>query len=260
MIPADRQRAGPRRGPVPENTPPGPQKPPTSAGGVTCDVWHSREGWKPGGTVAGISYNGMPISEAEAMTRFIIPSGVKNEGHLGTLLRAVVFSAERHRNQRRKGVDGSPYINHPLEVAEMLANVAGVQDLNVLIAAVLHDTIEDTKTTSRELEEAFGSQVRLLVEEVTDDKSLPKPERKRLQIEHAPLLSPSAKLIKLADKVSNVRDIADRPPADWTVERRREYLDWATRVVAGCRGVSETLEREFDNAMRRARQLIPSAD
>jgi guanosine-3',5'-bis(diphosphate) 3'-pyrophosphohydrolase len=126
------------------------------------------------------------------------------------LLRAVEFSAERHRDQRRKGVDASPYINHPIEVAAMLANVAGVRDLAILVAAVLHDTIEDTRTSPEELEAAFGSEIRLLVQEVTDDKSLPKAERKRLQVEHAPQLSPSAKLIKLADKVSNVRDVTER--------------------------------------------------
>lgn len=145
---------------------------------------------------------------------------------VGLLLRAVEFSAERHRGQRRKGVDASPYINHSIEVAAMLANVAGVRDLAILIAAVLHDTIEDTRTSPEELEAAFGPEVRLLVQEVTDDKTLPKAERKRLQVKHAPQLSPSAKLIKLADKVSNVRDVTDRPPSDWSVERRREYLDW----------------------------------
>ena len=172
------------------------------------------------------------------------------------LLRAVEFSAEKHRGQRRKGVDASPYINHPIEVAAMLANVAGVRDLVILVAAVLHDTIEDTRTSPEELEAAFGAEIRLLVQEVTDDKSLPKAERKRLQVDHAPQLSPSAKLIKLADKVSNVRDVTDRPPSDWSVERRREYLDWAERVVAGCRGVNSALESRFDETLRRAREVI----
>lgn len=111
------------------------------------------------------------------------------------LLRAVEFSAEKHRDQRRKGVDASPYINHPIEVAAMLANVAGVCDIAILVAAVLHDTIEDTHTSPEELEASFGPEIRLLVQEVTDDKSLPKTERKRLQVAHAPHLSPSAKLI-----------------------------------------------------------------
>ena len=174
----------------------------------------------------------------------------------GLLLRAVEFSAEKHRGQRRKGVDATPYINHPIEVATMLANVAGVRNLATLIAAVLHDTIEDTHASPEELEAAFGPEIRLLVQEVTDDKSLPKAERKRLQVEHASQLSPSAKLIKLADKVSNVRDVTDRPPSDWSVERRREYLDWAERVVVGCRGVNSTLESRFEETLRRARQVI----
>ena len=174
----------------------------------------------------------------------------------GLLLRAVEFSAEKHRGQRRKGVDATPYINHPIEVATMLANVAGVRNLATLIAAVLHDTIEDTHASPEELEAVFGPEIRLLVQEVTDDKSLPKAERKRLQVEHAPQLSPSAKLIKLADKVSNVRDVTDRPPSDWSVERRREYLEWAERVVVGCRGVNSTLESRFEETLRRARQVI----
>jgi len=172
------------------------------------------------------------------------------------LLRAVEFAAEKHRDQRRKGADASPYINHPIGVAAVLANVGGVRDLAILAAAVLHDTIEDTRTSPQELEAAFGPEIRILVQEVTDDKSLPKAERKRRQEEHAPQLSPSAKLIKLADKIANVRDVTDGPPSDWSVERRREYLDWAERVVAGCRGVNSALESRFDETLRRAREVI----
>jgi len=172
------------------------------------------------------------------------------------LLRAVEFAAEKHRDQRRKGVDASPYINHPIGVAAMLANVGGVRDLAILAAAVLHDTIEDTRTSPQELEAAFGREIRILVEEVTDDKSLPKAERKRRQVEHAPELSTSAKLIKLADKIANVRDVTDGPPSDWSVGRRREYLDWAERVVAGCSGVNSALELRFDETLRRAREVV----
>jgi guanosine-3',5'-bis(diphosphate) 3'-pyrophosphohydrolase len=179
----------------------------------------------------------------------------KTDG-FGLLLKAVEFSAEKHRDQRRKGEDDSPYINHPIEVASILANVGGVRDLAVLVAAILHDTIEDTRTSPEELEAAFGPEVRLLVQEVTDDKTLPKAERKRLQIEHANRLSPSAKLIKLADKISNMKDVTDRPPPDWSIERRKEYLDWAERVVAGCRGVNSALEMRFNETLRRGREVI----
>lgn len=171
-------------------------------------------------------------------------------------LRAVEFAAEKHRGQRRKGADASPYINHPIEVAAMLANVAKVRDLVVLAAAVLHDTIEDTPTSPEELESAFGREVRILVQEVSDDKSLPKGERKRLQVARASTLSASAKLIKLADKISNVRDVANSPATDWSLERRREYLDWAERVVAGCRGTNRALESHFDETMHRARETV----
>ena len=179
-----------------------------------------------------------------------------DEADTARLLKAVAFAAEKHRGQRRKGEEASPYINHPLAVAEMLADIARVRDVSVLMAAVLHDTIEDTKTTPDELEAEFGRQVCALVQEVTDDKNLPKEERKRLQIEHAPHLSSSAKLIKLADKIANVRDVTEDPPSGWSTERRLAYLDWAERVVAGCRGVNSPLEREFDAALKRARDAI----
>lgn len=170
------------------------------------------------------------------------------------LLRAVRFAAHKHRDQRRKGSDASPYINHPIEVAELISRVGEVDDLVVLMAAILHDTVEDTKTEPEEIERAFGAAVRSLVAEVTDDKELEKLERKRLQIKHAPHISDGAKLIKIADKTCNVRDIAHSPPRDWTAQRRAEYLDWAGRVVDGCRGVNEKLERDFDEALAAARK------
>src|SRR5262249_43597128 len=127
------------------------------------------------------------------------------------LLQAIDFAAQKHSGQRRKSADAAPYINHPLRVARLLAEVGGVEDEEVLIAAVLHDTLEDTPTPPDELEAAFGPAVRRLVQEVTDDKSLPKAERKRLQVAHAPGLSPGAALIKLADKIANVHDLAHAP-------------------------------------------------
>ena len=172
------------------------------------------------------------------------------------LLRAVGFAAEKHRDQRRKGADRSPYINHPIAVAELLAQVGGVSDLPTLQAAILHDTIEDTETTPDELENKFGAEVRDLVVEVTDDKRLPKAERKRLQIEHGPRLSERARRIKIADKICNIHDITHSPPADWPLERRAEYLDWADNVVAGCRGVNERLEKHFDKVIERGREVL----
>lgn len=180
-------------------------------------------------------------------------------GGLAGLLAALRFAADKHRDQRRKGACASPYINHPIEVAELLARVGRVTDPVLLQAAVLHDTLEDTRTTARELDECFGSEVRRLVEEVTDDKTLDKAERKRLQIEHAPLLSVAARHIKLADKICNVRDVCTKPPAGWSLERRADYLGWAEKVVAGCRGVSRTLEREFDRVLAECRAAIGGA-
>jgi (p)ppGpp synthase/HD superfamily hydrolase len=172
------------------------------------------------------------------------------------LLGALHFAADRHRDQRRKGEEASPYINHPIEVAEILARVGGVTDLVTLQAAILHDTLEDTDTTREELGSLFGPEVLSVVEEVTDDKSLPKAERKRLQVEHAPYLSERARLIKLADKISNVRAIIETPPTGWTLERRMEYLDWTERVIAGCRGCSDPLERQYDEILARGRRRL----
>jgi guanosine-3',5'-bis(diphosphate) 3'-pyrophosphohydrolase len=175
---------------------------------------------------------------------------------LARLLRTIHFAADKHREQKRKGVGASPYVNHPIEVAEILASVGEVRDLDLLQAAVLHDTVEDTETTPEEIEHAFGPRVRSIVAEVTDDKSLPKPERKRLQVEHAPHMSPEARQLKIVDKICNIRDVAHDPPKDWEHERRREYLDWTEQVVDGCRGVNEALEREYDAALREARSKV----
>lgn len=171
---------------------------------------------------------------------------------LAALVQAVAFAADKHRNQRRKDAEASPYINHPIALANVLANEGGVQDVTVLCAAVLHDTIEDTETTAEELRAVFGDQVAAVVLEVTDDKSLEKSVRKQLQIEHAPHISPQAKLVKLADKISNVRDILASPPADWSAERKQAYFDWAAAVVAGLRGVHPGLEAVFDGLYARS--------
>ena len=168
------------------------------------------------------------------------------------LLHALELASVRHRDQRRKDQEKSPYINHPIAVASLLAE-HGVTDPTALLAAILHDTIEDTKTTRDELVAAFGEDVAACVCEVTDDKSLPKAQRKELQVEHAAHLSAAAKLVKLADKICNVRDIVDSPPADWPETRRQEYLDWARRVVDGLRGAHPGLERAFDEQYARGR-------
>jgi GTP diphosphokinase / guanosine-3',5'-bis(diphosphate) 3'-diphosphatase len=165
---------------------------------------------------------------------------------IGQMLAAVHFAAEKHRNQRRKGAAQAPYINHPIEVAELLWSVGGVRELPVLVAAILHDTIEDTDAGPDEIRRHFGETVLGLVLELSDDKSLPKQERKRLQIETAPKKSFPAKCIKLADFISNVRDLSQSPPADWPLERLQEYLLWSEMVVAGLRGTNAGLEACYD--------------
>jgi guanosine-3',5'-bis(diphosphate) 3'-pyrophosphohydrolase len=168
------------------------------------------------------------------------------------LLRALRFAAHRHRRQQRKDAEQSPYVNHLIDVAALLAEEGSVTDVPTLVAAVLHDTIEDTDTTPEELERAFGGEVRRLVEELTDDKRLPRQRRKELQVERAPAASGKAKLIRLADKISNVSDLTLSPPPDWPPERRRAYFDWSDAVVAGLRGTNPALEARYDRVAARA--------
>ncbi len=187
--------------------------------------------------------NGGTVGRGASVPRSEIDVDTASEPSIALILRAAAFAAERHRDQRRKGSEAAPYINHPLALANLLAT-CGVDDPAVLAAALLHDTVEDTETTPEELADAFGADVAAIVVEVTDDKSLPKAERKRMQVEHAAHLSDQAKLVKLADKVCNLRDLSHSPP-DWPLERKREYFDWAKAVVDQMRGTHARLEALF---------------
>jgi len=175
---------------------------------------------------------------------------------LPPLIDALAFAAHKHRDQRRKNVAASPYINHPIALAHVLVCEGRIEDVTVLCAAILHDTVEDTETTLDEITARFGAGIAGIVGEVTDDTTLPKASRKALQVEHAPHLSRAAKLVKLADKICNVRDVADDPPATWPVERRIEYFEWCKTVIDGLRGVHPGLERTFDEAYRRGLQHV----
>lgn len=161
------------------------------------------------------------------------------------LLETINFAAEKHRNQRRKDPEQTPYINHPIGVARILSHEGGITDIEVLQAALLHDTVEDTETTVEELEAAFGSTVARIVQEVTDNKALPKLERKRQQVAHAPNCSRQAKLVKLADKLYNLRDLNRCTPQGWSAERVQEYFLWAGQVVKGLRGTNPVLEEKL---------------
>ncbi len=166
------------------------------------------------------------------------------------IFKALDFAARKHRDQRRKGVSASPYINHPIAVAHTLS-AAGIDDPTVLSAALLHDTIEDTESSEEELRELFGDKIASVVMEVTDDKILPKQVRKRLQVEHAPTLSKEAQLVKWADKICNLNDVATDPPANWSLDRRREYFDWAKKVVNGMPAGNAKLLALFEEAYRK---------
>jgi guanosine-3',5'-bis(diphosphate) 3'-pyrophosphohydrolase len=162
------------------------------------------------------------------------------------LLKAIAFAAQKHRHQRRKDPEASPYINHPIDLANVLVHEGRVRDTTVLMAAILHDTLEDTQTTPDELAALFGGEVRNIVLEVTDNKKLKKRKRKELQVKHGPHLTRKARLVKLADKICNLRDVASNPPTRWKVKRQIEYFDWAKSVIDALRGTHPRLERLFD--------------
>ena len=168
---------------------------------------------------------------------------------LSLLFKALAFSAEKHTKQRRKDIEESPYINHPIALANILAQ-RWVIDENVLCAAILHDTLEDTETTADELREHFGEKITSIVLEVTDDKSLEKSVRKQKQVEHAASISHEAKLVKLADKIANITDIINTPPVDWSNARKKDYFDWAKAVVDNLRGSHQGLEKDFDDLLK----------
>jgi guanosine-3',5'-bis(diphosphate) 3'-pyrophosphohydrolase len=183
---------------------------------------------------------------------------------ISLVLKALEFAAVRHRKQFRKGKDKSPYINHPIQVANLLANEAGEKDPVLLSAAMLHDVVEDTVETKKEkkelidqIRELFGEEVLSVTLEVTDDKSFGKKKRKLMQIRHAPKLSVKAKKLKIADKIMNVHDIIVNPPVKWSLWRIRKYLDWSEKVVAGLRGVNKKLEDIFDETLRNGRAKYP---
>lgn len=173
-----------------------------------------------------------------------------------TVLRAADAAARWHVHQRRKGAAQEPYINHLLEVASLVADATQGQNPDLVVAALLHDAIEDQEVPSELIAREFGSNVAALVEEVTDDKSLDKAERKRLQAENASKKSEQAKIIKLADKTSNLRAVASSPAPNWSVKRRLDYIDWAKQVVAGLRGASPWLEEQFDHAAEDAERSV----
>ena len=174
----------------------------------------------------------------------------------GLLLKAIQFSASKHRDQRRKDAVQTPYINHPIEVTHRLWEIGGVRDPITLISAILHDTIEDTQTTGDEITAIFGPEILAVVMEVTDDKSLPKEERKLLQIEHADHISYKAKLVKLADKSCNLFDLIQSPPHSWDMERKQQYVLWTEQVVARLRGTNIALEDSYDEILKNGKRIL----
>jgi len=194
------------------------------------------------------------------MSRASLATMGEGLGPAAALLKALHYAADLHKEAKRKGKAGEPYVNHVIEVAELLARVGGVHDIATLQAAILHDVVEDTEATFEDIERGFGADVRRIVEQVTDDRCLPKHERKQRQIEKAPNLTDAAKMVKIADKISNVCAIMLSPPPDWSRERRLEYVDWSARVVAGCRGCSPPLERYYDKAVAECLEALDEVE
>ncbi len=181
-----------------------------------------------------------------------------SESPLTTLTRALRFATLKHALHKRKDAEGLPYVNHLADVAARLAEATEGRDLTLLVAGLLHDVLEDTPTTPEELSEAFGTDVARIVSQVSDDKSLPKKVRKRLQIETAPQKTPRAKMIKLADLASNLQSIVEAPPVGWDSARKLEYFHWARQVAQGCRGVNAELEEDFDSFYRKGLEKLGS--
>ena len=174
---------------------------------------------------------------------------------MSLVIQAIAYAARKHEHQRRKGAKAEPYVNHVIDVAERVSR-SPLASEEVVIAALLHDIVEDTDGTAAEIAALFGERVAALVLEVTDDKSLPKARRKELQEQTAALKSDGAKRIKLADKASNLTALAESPPAHWEPARAEAYVAWAGRVIAGCRGIDPVLEADFDAAAARARMAL----
>jgi guanosine-3',5'-bis(diphosphate) 3'-pyrophosphohydrolase len=173
---------------------------------------------------------------------------------MNLVLKATQFAALKHCDQRRK--DGkTPYIIHPISVAMILAEIGSIEDPEILSAALLHDTLEDTDTSAHELEKIFGSRVRIIVEELTDNDMLTFSQRKQMQIDNAPYLSKDASLVRIADKISNVSDVIENPPPEWNQKRCNKYVDWAEAVMNNCQKVNQDLENHFFELLTEYRKL-----
>lgn len=224
---------------------------------ITTTALVAATGFALGATAVQLSRSFRPSQKGSNSKTVVEDESVRTAAQ-ECLVQAVNFSAYKHRDQRRKNSKQIPYINHPLSVAARLV-AAGVQDVDILVAAILHDTVEDTDTTIDEVMKKFGPSVASIVSHCSDDKSLPKQERKRLQIEHARHCSHDAKLVKLADKLDNLTDLLTDTPIGWTPERVSEYFEWAEKVVNGLRETNRILEAQLDEVFAKRQVAIDAA-
>lgn len=200
----------------------------------------------------------LPVVITTLITTFLL-GRLSRRPRTDALLRAAAFSADAHKGQRRKNLAQTPYINHPIRVASLLSTIANVHTPEVLIAALLHDTVEDTHVTLHDIRNAFGNKVANIVKQVTDDKDLPKDVRKQLQIQNAPLISSQAKLVKLADKLDNLTSLLTHTPLNWQSKRVADYYKWAESVIAGLRGTNKSLEHSLDHVLSQRQIAIDLA-
>ncbi|KAI6203563.1 hypothetical protein M3Y94_00571700 [Aphelenchoides besseyi] len=190
--------------------------------------------------------------EPPSYEEVVKPTDTKTEtDDLALVLKAADFAARRHRQQKRKDLKQTPYINHPVGVAHILTDIGDVKDTVTLVAALLHDTVEDTKTTIEEIEWEFGTEVRSIVAELTEDKTLPREQRKKIAVDKADQLSSKARVIQLADKLYNLRDLERAIPIGWSKGHVREYVDWSRELVQKIRNTNEAIEAELDDTINR---------
>lgn len=179
-----------------------------------------------------------------------------NEGDIHIVLEAVGFAAEGHNGQLRENPEKTPYIIHPIRVTEHLMTIANVHERDILVAALLHDTVEDTKITFADIQKSFGTTAEGYVRELTDNMSLPQEERMKLQIETAPKKSLAAAQIKLADKYDNLKSLQSNPPATWDQKKIDEYFLSAKKVTSSLPAANVPLKKAVDDVISQYKPVV----
>ncbi|EFO18322.1 hypothetical protein LOAG_10172 [Loa loa] len=170
---------------------------------------------------------------------------------ISLIIEAVDLAARRHRQQRRKDAAQTPYVNHPIGVAYILTSEGQITDTTTIIAAILHDIVEHTKTTDEEIRKMFGDEIADIVKECTMVRSMKREARMKSELEKASKLSHKAKLVQLADKLNNIRDIERGTPLGWTKQHVTEYIIFAKDLLSKIRGIHGPLESALDDIINK---------